>query len=100
MPKPKWIKLRYVSAWTHKPETCVLTSAKATGIWKDFNFIIFNKDSKFGAHIAVYICFEEVLESCTIDKDEAKTWVDTIYPFRKEIMDNFNETYYEGRETK
>ena len=70
--KPKWIKFKYISPWTHKPEVCVLTSAEATGSWKGFGFAIFDKDSEFGAHVAFYPSFEKLIGSYTISKREAK----------------------------
>jgi len=91
--KRKWIELTYVSPWTHEEDVCVLTSAEATGRWKGFKFAIFDKDSKIGARVAFHPFVEEVLESRTIDADEARMWVNAVYPPRKEIVDNFNETY-------
>lgn len=91
--KSKWIELRYVSPWTHEPAVCVLTSAKATGRWEGFKFAIFDKDSEVGAHVAFHPSVEEFLGSRTIDADEARKWVDAIYPRRKEIVDNFNKIY-------
>ena len=89
--KSKWIELRYVSPWTHEPAVCVLTSAEATGRWEGFKFAIFDKDSE--AHVAFHPSVEEFLGSRTIDADEAKEWVNAIYPRSKEIVDNYNEIY-------
>lgn len=90
----KWIKLSYISPWTHEPDVCVLTSAESSGRWAGFQFAIFDKDDEFGAHVAFHPFVERVLSSRTLDRDEALEWLNaTRYEHRKEIIGNFNEIY-------